>query len=104
MNRLAIRLAIGLSLATIAAWATAEPLYIAGTAPDARPPLAPINNEFVKGGDWYCRAMRGIERPFTASLGFLEDQEGWYTPFIVAGMTGRYDIRNWHVAGVCWRR
>ncbi len=104
MNRLALQLAIGLSLVATAGWSMAEPLYIAGTAPDARPELAPVQTQYVKGASWYCRATTGIERPMPASLRFLEDQEGWYSPFIVAGMTGRYDIRNWHAAGACRRR
>jgi hypothetical protein len=104
MTRQAVRLAVGLVFAGVAGWAGADPLYIAGTAPDARPEFAPTQTEYVKGAAWYCRAMTGIERPYPTSLRFLEDQEGWYSPFIVAGMTGRYDIRNWHAAGACRRR
>ncbi len=102
MNWSALPLAMGLTcVASAGGWAMADPLYIAGTAPDARPALAPVQSGYVKAASWYCRATTGIERPFPASLRFLEDQEGWYSPFIVAGMTGRYDIRNWHVGGAC---
>jgi hypothetical protein len=69
---------------------------VAGLAPDQRPDGAPVITEYHKDGDWYSRALVGIERPFPASLRFLEDQGAWYTPFIRPGMTGRYDIRHWH--------
>ena len=42
--------------------------------------------------------MHGIEPPYPESLRFLNDQGGWYTPFIAPGMTGPYDIRGWHSA------
>jgi hypothetical protein len=104
MYRPALQLAIGLSLATVAAWAPAEVTFIAGTTPYERPANAPRQIYFAKGAEWYCRAVTGIERPFPPSLRFLDDQEGWYSPFVVAGMTGPYDIRHWHASGSCWRR
>lgn len=82
----------------------AEEDFIAGGTPDARPAQAPRVERHVKDADWYCRALTGIARPYPASLRFLEDQGAWHNPFIVAGMTGPYDIRNWHAADVCRRR
>ncbi len=82
--------------------ATPEPgpgaAYIAGTDPSERPPEAPVIDQFVRSGDWYRLALSGISKPYPASLGFLEDQGAWFTPFIHPGMTSPYDIRGWHSA------
>jgi hypothetical protein len=69
---------------------------IAGEKPDARPEGAPRLVSYDKGSDWYTRSLIGVSRPYVLSLRFLEDQGAWYTPFTVPGMTGPYDIRNWH--------
>jgi hypothetical protein len=84
--------------------AYAEDPFIAGETPDVRPAQAPVLTTHIKGEDWYCRALVGIARPYPASLRFLEDQGAWYSPFIVAGMTSPYDIRNRHGADICRRR
>lgn len=76
--------------------ALAEEPFIAGLAPDMRPAGAPRLETYDKDADWYRRALTGISRPYPASLRFLEDQGAWHNPFIVPGMTGPYDIRNWH--------
>lgn len=70
--------------------------YVAGLHPDVRPPGAPRIDVFAKDAAWYRRALTGISTPYPFSLRFLESQGAWYTPFIVPGMTGPYDIRNWH--------
>ncbi|WP_200243130.1 hypothetical protein [Thiohalocapsa halophila] len=69
---------------------------IAGTQPSARPAGAPVVREVRKPEGWYTKALTGISQPYPASLGFLEDQGNWYTPFNRPGMVGRYDIRGWH--------
>lgn len=69
---------------------------IAGVNPDQRPAGAPVIKDFEKNGAWYTNALQGIEQPYPASLHFLENQGAWYTPFTHPGMTGAYDIRNWH--------
>lgn len=69
---------------------------VGGITPDQRPVDAPVIKEFKKSGDWYARALYGVEKPYPPSFRFLEDQGGWYTPFNHPGMTGPYDIRNWH--------
>ncbi len=69
---------------------------IAGTRPSERPAGAPVIREVQRSADWYRGALTGISRPYPASLGFLEDQGNWYTPFNRPGMLGRYDLRGWH--------
>jgi len=69
---------------------------VAGTTPDQRPENAPVIKEYAKSNEWYQHALQGVDEPYPASLRFLEDQGGWYTPFNHKGMTGPYDIRNWH--------
>ncbi len=70
--------------------------FIAGTAPAERPVSAPRITEYKKPDGWYGDALTGLEEPYPRSFRFLEDQEGWYTPFNQPGMTGPYDIRGWH--------
>ncbi|MFB2531554.1 hypothetical protein ACEYYB_06730 [Paracoccus sp. p4-l81] len=73
-------------------------LYIAGVKPWERPAGAPVITEYVKSPEWYANALFGVSEPYPASLGFLEDQGGWWTPFNHPGMPGPYDIRGWHAA------
>lgn len=70
--------------------------YIAGLTPNQRPANAPITKTVQKDDHWYKKALAGIEPPYPWNLRFLEDQGNWYTPFNHPGMTGYYDIRNWH--------
>ena len=91
------KLLVGLSAALLCAGSLAHAEYpIAGLTPDERPSGAPVIERVVKGAAWYQNALTGISKPYPVSLGFLEDQGNWYTPFIHPGMTGRYDIRGWH--------
>ena len=86
----------GLALVLVATAAGAEPQPVAGLTPWERPAGAPVIAEMPKDADWYARALTGVEPPYPASLRFLEDQGAWHTPFTHPGMTGPYDIRNWH--------
>lgn len=70
---------------------------IAGLTPHLRPTDAPRISNYEKSADWYRQSLTGLTAPYPASLRFLEDQGAWHTPFTRPGMTGRYDIRNWHV-------
>ncbi|MBL8883146.1 MAG: hypothetical protein JNL45_08835 [Hyphomicrobium sp.] len=70
--------------------------FVAGTTPDRRPENAPRVEQFEKTPVWYAEALRGIEPPVPHSLGFLDNQGGWFTPFNRRGMTGPYDIRGLH--------
>lgn len=94
------RITVGvLTLAALVASLTASgaaETAIAGLAPDRRPDGAPVIAILEKDGDWYYRALAGIEKPYPNSLKFLEDQGAWYNPFLFRGMTYPYDIRNFH--------
>ncbi|MEW5787665.1 MAG: hypothetical protein AB1899_07410 [Pseudomonadota bacterium] len=79
----------------VPAAAEGEPA-IAGEAPYRRPQDAPSVTAFTRDAAWYRQALTGVSRPYPASLRFLEDQGRWHTPFTRPGMTGPYDIRNWH--------
>lgn len=94
MNRNAHLAAMAALLLASQAWGADYP--VAGLSPDARPEGAPRLERFAKDAGWYGAALTGVSRPYPASLRFLEDQGAWYTPFSVPGMTGPYDIRNWH--------
>ncbi len=70
--------------------------FVAGSQPDRRPAQAPYVQFDAKSPAWYAQALQGVTQPFSPSLGFLEYQGAWYTPFTRPGMTGRYDMRRWH--------
>lgn len=72
--------------------------FVAGTAPDRRPEGAPRLQSNDKSPQWYASALAGVDKPYPASLRFLDDQGGWYSPFTRPGMPGRYDIRGLHAA------
>ena len=94
------RVFIRLLLCTIGAlgWVVglAAEYPVAGVNPERRPENAPVISEVEHDGAWFRRALTGIDRPYPLSLKFLDDQGAWYTPFNHPGMTGPYDIRNWH--------
>jgi hypothetical protein len=79
-----------------AASAVNPPGLVSGLAPYQRPQGAPVIREFVRTADWRARALTGISEPLPASLGFLNRQGAWHTPFIDPGMPGYYDLRAWH--------
>ncbi len=70
--------------------------FIAGVEPSQRPAGAPVITSFNKDAAWYRHALSGVTAPYPPSLRFLESQGAWYTPFNRPGLTGPYDIRNWH--------
>lgn len=78
-----------------AAWGN-DDTPIAGLEPSVRPASAPAIARYQKNSAWYRHALTGVEKPYPASLRFLEDQGAWHSPFVRPGMTGRYDIRHWH--------
>ena len=69
---------------------------IAGLTPYQRPEAAPVVARVEKNEQWQKKALQGISAPVPKSLIFLKDQGNWYTPFNRPGMTGPYDIREWH--------
>ena len=73
-----------------------QSIFISGLTPDRRPAGAPTITKFQKTDGWYQQALKGIEKPYPASLRFLEDQGAWSVPFNQPGMPGRYDIRRLH--------
>ena len=73
-----------------------QSVFVAGTAPGQRPQGAPTLTQFEKPDGWYSRSLTGLQRPYPPSFRFLEDQQGWFTPFNHPGMTGPYDIRGGH--------
>jgi len=71
---------------------------VAGTQPDARPAGAPRITTVTHDQAWFARALHGVSAPYPPSLGFLDSQGNWYTPFNRPGMLPPYDIRGWHAA------
>ena len=75
---------------------SAEEYPTSGVSPSERPAGAPVITEYIRGEQWYARALTGLTPPYPDSLRFLEAQGGWYTPFTQPGMPGYYDLRGWH--------
>ena len=69
---------------------------VAGLTPAQRPAGAPVITQFRKDGAWYSHALQGVSRPYPSSLGFLENQGAWHTPFNRPGMPPPYDLRGWY--------
>mgnify|MGYP001237767044 CR=1 FL=1 len=74
---------------------TAPPEFVAGLDPSRRPAAVPTLTAAARPPGWRERAVYGIGEP-TTGLRFVDDQGGWYTPFMLPGMTDRYDLRGWH--------
>jgi hypothetical protein len=103
VNKLVVRLALISATGVLASLVTMHLTtssraegFVAGTTPDRRPETAPRVNAFEKTPEWFAQALRGVEQPIPPSLGFLNNQGGWYTPFNHRGMTPPYDIRGLH--------
>ena len=97
MGSVAKIVAVGLFV-TLAMPANAAEVFVAGVHPDRRPEGAPRLEWRIHPRPWFEKALTGVVPPYAPSLWFLDAQGDWYTPFAVAGMTGRYDIRGWHAA------
>ena len=90
--------ACALGLSSLALPAIAAEPFVAGTAPDQRPPSAPHLATFNQTPETLAKATAGISQPLPPTLKFLNDQGAWYTPFNRPGMPGLYDIRGLHAA------
>ncbi len=91
-------LAVGLGVCGFSsASAQAEPKVLGGITPDRRPEGLPVVGAPGMSDADQKRALHGVAQPPPASLEmWLDDQGRWFTPFTHPGMTGPYDIRNWH--------
>ena len=89
---------IGGFLSLVVAVGAAAEYPVAGTQPDRRPVDAPQITKVDHDQAWFQRAIRGISQPIPPSLGWLDSQGNWYTPFTRPGMPPPYDIRGWHAA------
>ena len=92
MLAVSVGFSCGLSSVTVA-----DPKVLGGITPDRRPEGLPVVGAtgFTPAG--MANALHGVASPPPASIGqWFDDQGGWFTPFTHPGMTGPYDIRNWH--------
>ena len=96
MMRSYMALTCGIVIGLTALASEAADIFIGGSTPWQRPANAPVIETVDHDEAWFRHALTGISRPYPASLGFLDDQGNWHTPFNRPGMTGPYDIRGWH--------
>lgn len=82
------------ALALVSAGIASTHTYpVAGVAPNQRPEGTPT----ITSATLPTTALHGVLDPPPESIGkFIKDQGNWYTPFFHPGMTGPYDIRDWH--------
>ncbi len=90
------RIIVFMLLATASDAGAASDYPIAGLNPDRRPDGAPVIRENARSPAYEERFFRGVTGTRPASLSWFADQGAWYTPFDRPGMTGPYDLRNWH--------
>lgn len=69
---------------------------ISGIKPAQRPVNAPVITSVTHNAEWYQQWLHGVDKPYPASLQFLESQGNWYSPFGHPGLSGPYDIRGWY--------
>ena len=80
----------------MAEFGVAEELVVGGSTPSERPAGAPTVRRGAKDVSILERGLTGVSKPYPASLLFLKDQGGWYSPFLHPGMHHPYDLRQWH--------
>lgn len=96
--RAAGRILLLMALLVFAAGGSADAeTVVGGTTPDRRPEGLPSVGAFSLDKAARAKALSGISKPYPASLGFLDHQGAWYTPFSHPGMTAPYDIRGLHL-------
>lgn len=99
MNRISVAAAAVFMASAIASYAlrAAEPeaVAIAGVRPYERPAGAPAMRASDRDRSDE-RQFRGVVAPYPATLRFVANHGGWFTPFTEPGMTGRYDLRGYH--------
>lgn len=99
MSTRSTRLAATLAALLSAAAAQAQEIqFISGLEPDKRPASAPSVDSKLSSAP-RTGTLHGISAPHPKSLRFVRDQGTWYTPFTIPGMTGRYDLRDYHGRG-----
>lgn len=70
---------------------------VGGITPDRRPEGLPVVAPSTLSDAGRKSLLHGVTKPYPASIKhWIDDQGGWFTPFSHPGMTGPYDIRNWH--------
>lgn len=72
-----------------------ESVPVAGVRPYERPAGAPVMQASDRDRSDE-RQFRGVVAPYPATLRFVANHGGWFTPFTEPGMTGRYDLRGYH--------
>lgn len=85
-----------LLLAPLAHAGPAPDGFVAGLTPDRRPEGAPRITTYSGPASDPAQALKGVDTPYPASLRFVRDHGGWFTPLTVPGMTGPYDLRGYH--------
>lgn len=70
--------------------------FIGGTTPSVRPARAPVIETFAMTREDEKTFFHGVSKPYPPSLMFVNKQGAWFTPFSHPGMSGKYDLRDWH--------
>lgn len=94
MHRLVAVTTVAILAGSIAVSGLEAQEFVAGTTPDRRPEGAPRITAADHDAAWRNRALAGISKPVPKSLGFLDSQGAWFTPFNHPNMPPPYDLRG----------
>ena len=84
-------------LVTMSMPAHADP-FIAGLQPDRRPAGAPSITTFKVSPELKAARLKGVSAPLPGNVEVIAMQGAWFSPMFRPGMTGPYDLREWHGA------
>jgi len=70
--------------------------FVAGLQPDRRPTSSPRITAFVAEPSLKATRLKGVSSPLPGNVAEIAAQGAWYSPMFQPGMTGPYDLRQWH--------
>lgn len=87
----------GVMLVTMSMPALSDP-FVAGLQPDRRPAGAPRITTFQVSPEQKAARLKGVSAPLPGNVEVIATQGAWFSPLFHPGMTGPYDLRQWHGA------
>lgn len=84
------------TLCLVSAGAAFAQSTLSGLQPDRRPVNAPTLKEHTLSPEQLKGYLHGVTDPVPANVQDVAQTGNWFVPLRKPGMTGPYDIRNWH--------
>lgn len=70
--------------------------FVSGLQPDRRPQGFPVKGETAMEDKKAEAYLSGVSRPWPGNIEQIVRTGEWFVPLRHRGMTGPYDIRQWH--------